>query len=144
MSSEQNKAIVRRFVEEGINQSNETVFLDLLAPDVVDHYAMPGLPPGREGWNLNRKLLRAAFPDAVWAEEDMIAEGDRVVGRYILRGTHQGEFLGIAPTGAKIVVSNIHMCRIKDGKIVEHWGHGDDLGMMQQLGALPAPELVAA
>jgi predicted ester cyclase len=143
MSAEENKAIVRRFVEEGINQSNEAVFLDLLIPDVVDHYAPPGLPPGREGWNLNRKLLRSAFPDARWTEEDMLAEGDLVAGRYVLRGTHQGEFFGIPPTGKQVVVSNIHICRLNDGKIVEHWGHGDDLGMLQQLGAIPTPEPVA-
>jgi predicted ester cyclase len=139
MSTEQNKAILRRFVA-AINNSNEAAFLEMLAPDVVDHYSLPGLPPGREGWNLNRKILRAAFPDGCWHEDDLLAEGDRVVGRYTLRGTHQGEFLGILPTGKPITVSNIHIVRLVDGKIVEHWGHGDDLGMMQQLGALPMPE----
>jgi predicted ester cyclase len=138
MPAEANKALVRRFVEEGINQSNEAVFLDLLASDVVDHYALPGLPPGSEGWNLNRKILRAAFPDACWTEEDIVAESDLVVGRYTLRGTHQAEFLGIPATGRQVIVSNIHICRVENGKIVEHWGNGDDLGMLQQLGAIPA------
>src|SRR5687767_5519105 len=113
MSIEKNKALVRRFVEEGINQSNEDLFLQLLIPDVVDHYAPPGLPPGREGWNLNRKLLRAGFPDGRWTEEDMIAEGDLVASRYVFRGTHQGEFFGIPPTGRQVTVPNIHICRIK-------------------------------
>ncbi|HWQ14109.1 MAG TPA: ester cyclase [Roseiflexaceae bacterium] len=137
MGTEENKAIVRRFLEEGINGSNEEVFLDLLSPDVVDHYAPPGLPPGREGWNQNRKLFRSAFPDGRWIEQDVFAEGDRVVGRYIFCGTHQGEFFGIAPTGKAVTVSNIHILRLADGKIVEHWGHGDDMGMLRQLGALP-------
>lgn len=139
MSTEQNKSIVRQLVA-AINNSDEATFLALLTPDVIDHYALPGLPPGREGWNLNRKILRAAFPDACWQEEDLFAEGDRVVGRFTLRGTHQGEFMGIPPTGKPITVSNIHILRLVDGKIVEHWGHGDDMGMMQQLGAVSMPE----
>jgi steroid delta-isomerase-like uncharacterized protein len=136
MSRETNKTIVRQFVD-AINTGNEATFLDVLAPDVVDHYAPPGLPPGREGWNMNRKMFRTAFPDGHWHEEDLFAEDDRVVGRYILRGTHQGEFFGIPATGNSITVSNIHIMRIVDGKIVEHWGHGDDMGMMRQLGAMP-------
>jgi len=135
MSTETNKTIARRLVD-AINADNEAAFLDVLAPDVVDHYAPPGLPPGSEGWNMNRKMFRAAFPDGHWHEEDLVAEGDRVVGRYILRGAHQGEFFGIPATGKAISVSNIHIVRIANGKIVEHWGHGDDMGMMRQLGAL--------
>jgi predicted ester cyclase len=134
---EANKAIVRQFLEEGINQANEAVFLALLAPDVIDHYAPPGLPPGREGWNRNRKQFRSAFPDARWEEQDMIAEGDVVVGRYVMRGTHQGEFFGIPATGKEVVHANIHILRLTDGVIVEHWGHGDELGLLRQLGAMP-------
>jgi predicted ester cyclase len=139
MSAEENKAIARRFLEDGINQSNETVFLELLDPDVVDHYAPPGLPPGSVGWNLNRKMFRSAFPDGRWIEEALMAEGDLVVGRYTFRGTHQGEFFGIPPTGRTVAVSNIHILRFEEGKIVEHWGNGDDLGMLHQLGALTPP-----
>ena len=133
MSTETNKAITRRLLE-AINSDNEAAFLAVLAPDVVDHYSLPGLPPGREGWNMNRKILRTAFPDCRWDEEAIVAEGDLVVGRYVLRGTHLGEFLGILASGNSITVSNIHIMRIADGKIVEHWGHGDDMGMMRQLG----------
>ncbi|MFN8464545.1 MAG: ester cyclase [Caldilineaceae bacterium] len=135
MSMEASKAIARRVVD-AINDDDEAAFLDLLVPDVVDHYVLPGLPPGREGWNMNRKILRAAFPDACWHEEDLFAEDDRVVGRYTLRGTHRGEFLGILATGKPIEVSNIHILRLVDGKVVEHWGHGDDMGLMRQLGAM--------
>lgn len=135
MATEMNKTITRRLVNP-INTDNEAAFLDVLVPDVVDHYSLPGLPPGREGWNMNRKILRTAFPDAHWHEDAIVAEGDLVVGRYTLRGTHQGEFLGIPATGNSIMVSNIHIMRIADGKIVEHWGHGDDMGMMRQLGAM--------
>jgi steroid delta-isomerase-like uncharacterized protein len=135
MSTEPNQTIVRRFAD-AINTGNEAAFLDVLAPAVVDHYAPPGLPPGRAGWNMNRKLFRTAFPDGHWHEAALFAEGNRVVGRYILRGTHQGEFFGIPPTGNAITVSTIHVFRLDDGKIVEHWGHGDDMGMMRQLGAM--------
>jgi len=135
MSTETNKTIARRLVD-AINTDNEAAFLDVLVPDVIDHYSLPGLPPGREGWNMNRKILRTAFPDCHWDEEDLFAEGDRVVVRATLRGTHLGDFLGIPPTGNAITVSNIHIVRIADGKIVEHWGHGDDMGMMRQLGAM--------
>ncbi len=136
MSIETNKTIARRLVD-AINTDHEAAFLAVLVPDVVDHYSLPGLPPGREGWNMNRKILRTAFPDCRWDEEAIVAEGDLVVGRYVLRGTHLGEFLGIPASGNSITVSNIHIMRIADGKIVEHWGHGDDMGMMRQLGALP-------
>jgi steroid delta-isomerase-like uncharacterized protein len=135
MSMKMNKAITRRLLK-AINTDNEAEFLDVLVPDVVDHYSLPGLPPGREGWNMNRKILRTAFPDCHWHEEDLFAEGDRAVGRYTMRGTHQGEFLGIPATGKSITVSNIHIMRIADGKIAEHWGHGDDMGMMRQLGVM--------
>ena len=135
MATETNKTITRQLLD-AINTDNEAAFLAVLAPAVVDHYSLPGLPPGREGWNMNRKILRSAFPDCRWDEEDLFAEGDRVVGRYTLRGTHQGDFLGIPATGNAITVSNIHIVRIADGKIVEHWGHGDDMGMMRQLGAM--------
>jgi predicted ester cyclase len=101
MSTETNKTIVRRLVD-AINTGNEAAFLEVLVPDVVDHYSLPGLPPGREGWNMNRKLLKAAFPDAHWHEEDFFAEGDRVVVRATLRGTHLDDFLGIPPTGNSI------------------------------------------
>jgi predicted ester cyclase len=144
MSIESNKAIVRRLVEEGINQANETIFLDLLDRDVVDHYAPPGLPPGREGWNMNRKMFRAAFPDARWAIEDIVAEGDLVAARATFTGTHRGEFFSISATSKRVTIQAMHICRLAGDKIVEHWGNGDDLGMLQQLGVIPPPEPVEA
>jgi predicted ester cyclase len=139
MSTDNNKALTRRFLEEGINQSSETIFLELLDHNVLDHYTPPGLPPGSEGWNLNRKIFRSAFPDGRWSEEAMIAEGDLVMGRYTFRGTHHGEFFGIPPTGKSVAVANIHILRFEDGQIVEHGGNGDELGMLQQLGGINLP-----
>ena len=144
MSSEQNKAIIRRFVEEGINQSNESVFLDLLLPDVVDHYARPGLPPGRAGWNVFRKQFRAAFPDGCWELDDIVAEGDFVAARASFTGTHVGEFFGIPATGRRVRIGSMYICRIENGQIVERWANSDDLGMLRQLGVIPAPDQVAA
>ncbi|MCQ3973778.1 MAG: hypothetical protein DPW09_10070 [Anaerolineae bacterium] len=84
-------------------------------------------------------MFLSGFPDGQWVEEDLMAEGDKVVGRYTFHGTHQGEFFGIPATGKQVTVSNIHIMRFVDGKIVEHWGNGDDLGLLQQLGAVPTP-----
>jgi predicted ester cyclase len=144
MSTATNKAIVRRFVEEGINQSNESVFLDLLSPDVVDHYARPALPPGRAGWNLYRKLFHAAFPDGRWEIADIIAQDNLVVARALFSGTHLGEFFGIPATGRRVEVGSMYICRVENGKIMERWANSDELGMLRQLGAIPAPEQVTA
>ncbi len=139
MTVEENKATVRRFIEEGINPANMAVFDELLHPEVLDHYAPPGFPPGREGWKLNRQAFLAAFPDGRWAIEDMVAEGSLVVTRCPFTGTHQGELFGIPASGQPVSISSIHICRLEVGKIVEHWGNGDDLGMMMQIGAIPTP-----
>ncbi|HLX55642.1 MAG TPA: ester cyclase, partial [Ktedonobacteraceae bacterium] len=80
-----------------------------------------------------------AIPDLTFAIDDLFAEGDRVVFRITLRGTHQGVFMGAAPTGKQITVTAIDIARLEDGKIVEHWGEMDMLGMMQQLGLIPKP-----
>jgi predicted ester cyclase len=144
MSAEQNKALVRRFVEQGINGADTAVFDALVAEDVLDHCAPPGLPPGREGWKQNRLMFKAAFPDGRWEIAEMIAEGDLVVMRAPFSGTHQGEFFGIPATGKRVTIGSIHICRVVGGLVVEHWGNSDDVGMLRQLGALPAAEPAAA
>ena len=83
--------------------------------------------------------MHTAFPDIQMNVEDMIAEADKVVARVSVSGTHQGEFMGIDPTGNRVAITGIDILRIADGKIVEHWGNFDDLGMMQQLGVIPEP-----
>jgi predicted ester cyclase len=144
MSTEQNKAIVRRFVEEGINPANMAVFDELLAEDVLDHDAPPGTPPGREGWKLNRRVFKAAFPDGRWEIADMVAEGDLVVVRAPFSGTHQGEFFGARSSGRRVSIGSIHICRVVYGRVVEHWGNSDDMALMQQIGAMPVPEAAGA
>jgi len=136
MSAEPNKALVRRFVEDGINNANMAIFDELLAEDVLDHYAPPGSPPGRDGWKQNNLNFKAAFPDGRWAIVDMIADGDLVAARALFSGTHQGEFFGLPATGRRVEAGSIHICRVAGGRIVEHWGNSDDFGMLSQLGAI--------
>ena len=138
--SEQNKAIVRRVPEEITSQGKLELIDELFSPDIVDHTFTPelGLTPGREGIRQFISMLRAAFPDIDIKVQDAIAEGDKVVVRNSAQGTHQGEFMGIPPSGKHATWSEIHIARITDGKIVEHWANVDLLGMLQQLGVVPS------
>ena len=85
------------------------------------------------------KLFRSAFPDLKLTVEDMIAEGDKVAVRIVTRGTHEGELMGIAPTGRTVTINEQHVVHFANGKITEHWGVEDNLGMMEQLGVVQAP-----
>jgi steroid delta-isomerase-like uncharacterized protein len=139
MSAGENKAIVRRGYE-AINQNNLDALDEVVAPDITDHDPAPGQAPGLEGVKQWFSSMHTAFPDFRMNVEDMIAEGDKVVARVRLSGTHQGEFMGIAPTGNRVTIKGIDILRVNaDGKIVEHWGNFDDLGMMQQLGVMEPP-----
>ena len=139
MSIEENKAVFRRIYEEFLNQGNFDVGKDLFVTNYVNHFIPPGQPQGLEGQTEFIAGFRAAFPDVQFTIEDMIAEGDKVVGRVTWRGTHQGELMGIQPTGKKVTVEGIDIIRFAGGKAVENWFSGDTLGMMQQLGAIPTP-----
>src|ERR1700736_143286 len=135
MSTEQNKAVVRRFVEEVINKHNLARIDELFTPDYVNH--APGLPPGREAEKQLNSASFAAFPDARVTIEDLVAEGDKVVARVSYRGTHTGDFMGIPPTGKQFIVTGAGVFRVADGKIAEQWSNLDMLSLMQQLGAMP-------
>ena len=139
MSTDENKAAVRRWLEEGWNQGNVAVIDALAAPDFVDHHLLPGFPPNASGHKAWLQAARAGFPDVHIAIEDMIAEGDKVVTRMRVTGTHTGEFLGIPPSGKSISIGGIGISRIVDGKSVEYWESFDALGLMQQIGAIPLP-----
>jgi steroid delta-isomerase-like uncharacterized protein len=136
MSTEQNKDLVRRFYEEVWNKGNLNVADQLMATDVTDHTAPPGLPPGLEGHKQLVTMFRTPFPDLDSTIEDQVAEGDTVVSRLRVRGTHQGEFFGVPPTSKQFTITSIDLDRIGDGKIVEHWSIADQLGLMQQLGII--------
>jgi predicted ester cyclase len=140
MSVEQNKTNFRRIPEEIFNQGNLTLADEIIAADYVDHVPLPpGWPTGPAGLKQFVTMFRAAFPDFHYSVEDAIAEGDMVVGRVTVQGTHQGEFMGIPPTGKQATWSEIHMGRFAEGKLVEHWANIDQLGMLQQLGVIPTP-----
>ena len=139
MSTMQPKQIVRDFVEEAQCRGNLDSVESYLAPDFVDHSAMPGMPGTREGVRILFSLLWSAFPDLHAEIEDQIAEGDKVVTRKTFTGTHRGEFMGILPTGRRVQFEVIDILRVVDGRITDHWNLLDQLGLLRQLGALPAP-----
>ena len=140
MATEQDKALIRRFIEEIFNRGNMSVADEILAPNFVEHEELPGgIPKGREGVIVMTTMLRSAFPDFKATIEDILAEGDKVVIRMTWSGTHKGEFMGIPATGKSVSFGVIDIIRIAGGKLVEHWGQMDSMGLMQQIGAIPAP-----
>lgn len=138
--SEENKLAVRRFVEEFKNKANHDIVNDLLTPGFVTHLKLPGIPPTREGFRSLGKAVAAAFPDVHATIEDLLSDGDKVVERTTARATSKGVFNGIPPTGKPVQWTEIHIYRLQRGKIDEHWGEIDLLGLMAQLGAAPPPK----
>ena len=135
--TETNKALVRRFVEEVVNQGNLALVDELVAPDFVSH------SHGIEDRDAYRQLLadlRTAFPDLQMEIEQLIAEGEWVALRGATSHTHEGPFMGIPATGTHGSHSGMAMVRVVDGRIVEFWEEADMLGLLQQLGAFPAGE----
>lgn len=140
MSTEQNKALVRRMVEEVFNRGNVSRVDELLASDFVEREELPpGIPRDREGVKQLTIAMRTAFPDFKATIDDIVAEGDKVVVRQTWRGTHKGEFMGVPPTGKRVSFGVFDVIRFAGGKGVEHWGLMDSMGLMQQLGAIPTP-----
>lgn len=137
MTTEQNKALVRRFVEASI-ASDQGAFKEMLSPDFVAHLATG--PQNREVFLQHNQGFLMAFSDRQFIVKDQIAEGDKVVTLATWRGTQSGSFQGLPPTGKQIAISAILIERIKDGQIEEHWSLFDQLSMMQQLGLVPPPQ----
>ena len=137
MSEAENKTIAQRFNEDVWGRGDEAALEKLLAPDFVDHGALPAQTPDRDGHKQILGVFRSAFPDLQVTTEEIIAEGDKVVSRWTARGTHQGELMSIAPTGKEVTITGIDVLRIAEGKVVERWAEGNDLEMMQQLGVVP-------
>jgi steroid delta-isomerase-like uncharacterized protein len=112
---------------------------EFVTEDFVNHEAWPGEDPGYEGFRLRLRRLRSAVPDIHMVVHVGVAGDDLVAYRATLSGTHRGELLGMAPTGRSFRVQHMHMLRMRDGRSSEHWATRDDLGMLQQLGIIPAP-----
>ena len=133
------KAIARRFLEEAFNSGNLAVVDELVAPEFVNHdAALPEPGVGIEAAKASITGYREAFPDLRLMIEQQLAEGEYVTTRWSARGTHQGNLMGMAPTGKQATVTGITIDRIVDGRFVESWTNWDTLGLMQQLGVIPA------
>jgi predicted ester cyclase len=145
MSPEENKANVRRYLEEWSNREDPSVVEEVIAPEWVSHgtqsfTATPsGLPRGVAGVKQLHDEVRAIWPDNRWTIDDMLAEGDRVAVRMTNRATHRGTYRGIPPTGKVVTFSAIWIYRVVDGKIVEAWRSADDLGRVVQIGGRIVP-----
>lgn len=139
MSTEENKALVRRYVE-AIHKGNAYEGEELLAPGFAFHVSGAPGPLDSEGFRQLFAGLLTAFPDLAVTNEELIAEGDKVAGRWTTRGTHRGELQGIPPTGRRVKITSMDVNRITDGRISARWHEYDALAMMQQLGVIPAPE----
>jgi steroid delta-isomerase-like uncharacterized protein len=139
-AQENNKALVRRFVDEVQSAGNIDAIDELCSPEFVNHSAPPGLPADCEGIKIVTAMFREAFPDSYFTVEDMIAQGSKVATRKTFHGTHEGEFMGLPPSGKTVTMGLIDIVRISDGRVVEHWSMGDELGMMQQLGIILQPQ----
>jgi predicted ester cyclase len=121
------------------NKGEYDIAAKVVAVDYVDHEPVPGNLTGREGCVATARWIRGAITDPRWTEEDAVATGDRVVMRVRFSGRHTGELMGIPATNRTFSVQHIHVYRVENGMIVEHWAVRDDLGMLQQLGVLPGP-----
>jgi steroid delta-isomerase-like uncharacterized protein len=138
MSTETNKAIVRRYFEQVLNEQHDDLAEEFLAENIELHGS--GLAPGLEVVKQWLTMFLAAFPDGQYTIEDVVAEEDRVVARTTFNGTHQAEMQGIPATGTAVSMPSITIFRLDNGKIAEGWLANDNLGMMQQLGVIPRPQ----
>ena len=134
--SDSNKAAMHR-VYQVLNTGNMGEADEVIAYNAVSHEVPPEYPPGLDGWKQYFTDFRNAFPDLRFQIMDTIAEGDTVVCRCLMKGTHRGAFMGIPATGKRINITGVDIARFREGKAVEHWAYYDELGMMQQLGVIP-------
>ncbi len=139
MSTEENKALVRRFIEEAWNKGNIDAADQFVASDFVDLDPLPGQQQGLEGLKQALAMMRTAFPDIHFTIEEQVAEGDKVVSRFTWRGTHRGEFFGVPPTSKQVAVPGIVIDRIVEGKALEGRALMNLLSMLTQLGVISSP-----
>ena len=140
MSSAANKRLICRFITEVLNTGNVNAPSELVADQIIDHNTDPVHSAGIEGYRQHLLAVRTTFPNFQLTIEAQIAEGDLVVTQVTGRGTHQGAWLDIRPRGTLVVVTGINIDRLADGKIVEHWGEANTVGMLTQLGVRLVPE----
>ena len=135
---EENKVIVIRLYEE-LDKNNFDIYSELTTPDYLGHFPGSTQPMNREEREQFSRMFYKAFPDGQHTVDDLIAEGDKVAARLTARGTHEGEFQGISPTGKPICFTGMRVFRFINGKIAEEWANLDMLGLMQQIGVVLAP-----
>ena len=138
MQAENNKLTMNRFLEF-INTASEALAEELISPDAI--FYVPGRPDpmhGPSGYLGIIPMMRSGFPDIQWTLDEIIAENDQVAARYTMHGTHKGTFFGVPPTGKSIEIGAINFYRFSDGQIIEEFGQPDLLGLLQQIGAVPA------
>lgn len=142
MSTETNKAIIARMIEQVWNEGRTDLAEEFFAEDYVQHIVGQPAQAGYEVVQQAAASSRTAFPDFQLSIDDQVAEGDRVAARWTMTGTHEGEFYGIPATGKQVGHSGTTFYRLENGRIAEVWLLGDTMGLMQQLGVIPAPEAV--
>ncbi len=133
-----NKALVTQFIDALFTNGDLDAVDRYLAPGFVNHDPSPGFAADREGMRQTAQVFRQGFPGWHSQLEALIAEGDLVTERFTARGTHRGEIMGVPPSGREVALAGINIFRVQDGKLVERWGRTDDLGLLQQLGIVPA------
>jgi steroid delta-isomerase-like uncharacterized protein len=138
MTTDENKAIVRRFIDEIFVQGNRATVDELLDEDFVAH-TWPSTGHPKDDLKAAVERASTALENPTFSIDDMIAEGDRVAARLTTAATQVGPFMGMEPSGKSYSIDEIHIFRLRDGKVVEHWHQFDQMGMMRQLGALPEP-----
>ena len=134
MSVEDNKTIGKRWINEIWQEASSAAINELFAADFTYNYVPPGSEPNREGYKKSINEYHVGFPDIQFTIDDVVAEGNKVAVHWSGRGTHQGEYWGIAPTGKPITFQGISILQIEDGKIVEEWGYDNAWSWMEQLG----------
>jgi steroid delta-isomerase-like uncharacterized protein len=132
-----NKAVIRRFVEEVQNKQDWAAYDELNDPDFVNFSAPPGAPTDREGGKFFLQAFAAAYPDAVFTIDDMFAEGDAVITRKTFTGTNEGEFMGVPATGRRVSFQYVDLMRVRNGRIISHWNVLDQYNWLTQLGLVP-------
>jgi steroid delta-isomerase-like uncharacterized protein len=135
---EQNKEIVREFIDRVFTNGDLTAVDEMLTEDFVNHDPHFGAPEGREAFRYMGTVVREACPDWHSDLHLLVGEGEIVVERFTASGTQRGELAGIAPTGKEVFMPGINIFRIAGGRIAERWGRVDELGLLRQLGAVPA------